>query len=655
MLYIMFNTLWVFTILGDVFMKKKILLILLSLALASCCIFGLTACKHEHAFGAWQEEISATCTADGVKAHKTCTGCNEHFDEQGNKLSDIVIPKDAHSFNELIPEVPASCMADGVKEHKTCSVCQKNFDADGVEIEKLAIIKFAHKFGEWHPQVDATCYSDGVKGYRYCSRCELNYDIKGKIIEDLVIPATPHVLTTSYPSYETLATPATATEKATFYKTCLKCLQKSEETYTADVKDKKFYEATSISLSLFDTQTLKYGINFNTVEKPFSSIIELTEKDTQNTVIVSFSAEIFSSYNADSDVKIYRYKNYAEIQVVAGKTYVYCIKDLAANTCTEDFQFTALNPDKTSFKFSHVSDTQMTLNSGDINTGAAFNKVLSNMANVDFIVHSGDLVEESKYEQEWDYLFSSNRSYFAQKPVMAVAGNHDTTYKSGDGFELHKHFHYNVPEQNVQYGAFYSFDYGNVRFIQVNTNRLTSNKLTQDQLAWITGLLDNNPNKWTIITMHNPLYSVGQWGTTRGEIASALQRQLTQLFVDKGVDLVLQGHDHIAQRTYAITGFNDTDSTTIVNKNVATETIGGIDYKVNPNGTYYMMSGASGNQGKPTYTNEYLEKISGSGSSSTYSWSEIEVSENTLTITTKSCYGQATYKILDSWGIKKTA
>ena len=150
-----------------------------------------------HDFGAWIEEVPATCKDTGVKAHEDCNRCNRHFDESGNEITDLTIPTNdnhdwnawvsngngthtrtckrdsghkengtcsggtatcttkavcnvcrttygdtaPHTYGDLIPEVPATTEDFGVKEHKDCKVCGKHFDKDGNEITDLRIAK----------------------------------------------------------------------------------------------------------------------------------------------------------------------------------------------------------------------------------------------------------------------------------------------------------------------------------------------------------------------------------------------------------------------------------------------------------------------------------------------------------------------------------
>ncbi len=85
----------------------------------------------------------------------------------------------------------------------------------------------------------------------------------------------------------------------------------------------------------------------------------------------------------------------------------------------------------------------------------------------------------------------------------------------------------------------YWVDYQGVRFIGLNTNVQSIPELMAKQTAWLEGLLKDNPNKWTVVTFHHPVYS--NTGTRNNPVVRA---QWGPLFEKYGVDLVLQGHDH---------------------------------------------------------------------------------------------------------------
>ena len=46
-----------------------------------------------HTFGEWIEEVAPTTESNGIMAHKDCTVCGKHFDENGEEIADLTIPK----------------------------------------------------------------------------------------------------------------------------------------------------------------------------------------------------------------------------------------------------------------------------------------------------------------------------------------------------------------------------------------------------------------------------------------------------------------------------------------------------------------------------------------------------------------------------------
>ena len=89
----------------------------------------------------------------------------------------------------------------------------------------------------------------------------------------------------------------------------------------------------------------------------------------------------------------------------------------------------------------------------------------------------------------------------------------------------------------------YFIDYQGARFIS-----LDSNSEKEIQVKWLREVLESNPNRWTIVTFHHPVFSPGS-DRDNPEI-----RHLWKPLLDEfKVDLVLSGHDH----TYARTGSID--------------------------------------------------------------------------------------------------
>lgn len=127
-----------------------------------------TACKvsdivkNAHAFGKLIDEVLATCTTEGTKAHYYCEICKKNYDENNNLLTDLTIAKLEHNYGTLIPEVAATCTTEGTKAHYHCDSCNKNFDENKEELDSLTIEKLDHTYGtDWA--------SDENQHYHECS------------------------------------------------------------------------------------------------------------------------------------------------------------------------------------------------------------------------------------------------------------------------------------------------------------------------------------------------------------------------------------------------------------------------------------------------------------------------------------------------------
>jgi hypothetical protein len=86
----------------------------------------------------------------------------------------------------------------------------------------------------------------------------------------------------------------------------------------------------------------------------------------------------------------------------------------------------------------------------------------------------------------------------------------------------------------------YFIDYQGVRFISLDSNRKQ-----EEQVPWLRKVLEDNPNRWTVLTFHHPIFS-----PARDRDNPKLRNLWKPIFDAYKVDLVLNGHDH----TYARTG-----------------------------------------------------------------------------------------------------
>lgn len=200
-----------------------------------------------------------------------------------------------------------------------------------------------------------------------------------------------------------------------------------------------------------------------------------------------------------------------------------------------------------------------------------------------FTVSNGDQVDLGENMKHWKCFFNSSDT-FLNLPFMPTSGNHeDADAVLQNYFDLP-----NVPEQDLDSGTFYSYDYNNVHFTVLNTNAMTDKKLNDDQIEWLKKDIKNADTDWHIVVLHKALYANGIYYKDKETVN--LRNQLAALFPYLGVDLVLEGHNHVYTRTGVM------NANVLVPTNTEQQEYNGKTYemKVDPKGTVYSIICSAG-------------------------------------------------------------
>jgi 3',5'-cyclic AMP phosphodiesterase CpdA len=223
--------------------------------------------------------------------------------------------------------------------------------------------------------------------------------------------------------------------------------------------------------------------------------------------------------------------------------YAYRVGD--GNNWSEWFHFSTAGNGPQPFTFIYFGDAQ-----NDIRSmwSRIVREAQSDAPKAAFMLHAGDLVNNANRDAEWGEWFGGGHWLNAMMPSIATPGNHEyekITNADGDevGRTLSRHwrpsfaFPENGPEGLEE--SVYWLDFQGVRFISLN-----SNEQQEVQCEWVRQVLAANPNRWTIVTFHHPLYS-----SASGRDNVGLRELWKPIFDEYQVDLVLQGHDHSYART----------------------------------------------------------------------------------------------------------
>ena len=94
-------------------------------------------------------------------------------------------------------------------------------------------------------------------------------------------------------------------------------------------------------------------------------------------------------------------------------------------------------------------------------------------------------------------------------------------------------------------GRWYARSFGEVLVVVLDSTAVPS----AAQIAFLDKTLASSHATWKIVAMHHPPYSAGSHGSD-----IAIREAFEPVFVARGVDLVLAGHDHDCQRSKPVDG-----------------------------------------------------------------------------------------------------
>ena len=190
------------------------------------------------------------------------------------------------------------------------------------------------------------------------------------------------------------------------------------------------------------------------------------------------------------------------------------------------------------------------------NDGFAWNRTLNTALaenpDVSFVISAGDQVNKTGKPKEEEYAAYLSAEVLSSLPVATTIGNHDS-------LNADYAYHFNNPNTTdygkTEAGGDYYYSYGEGLFIVLNTNNYNVAEHAEAIKEAVAAYPDA---KWRIVTIHQDIYGSGlDHSDTDGMI---LRTQLTPVFDENDIDVVLQGHDHTYRRTKMLYGDGQTHS-----------------------------------------------------------------------------------------------
>lgn len=264
----------------------------------------------------------------------------------------------------------------------------------------------------------------------------------------------------------------------------------------------------------------------------------------------------------------YHYNHVTVTGLAPNTTYYYTVEKNGVQTEVETYQTRSFD----TVKMLYVGDPQigaskgqpqgsetLAAESGAANTAArndafgwnrTLEAALAQDPDVSFIISAGDQVNKTGQAKEEEYAGYLSPDVLASLPVATTIGNHDSLNPD-------YMYHFNNPNATengaTQAGGDYYYSYGNGLFIVLNTN----NYNVAEHEQTIREAIASDPDAaWRIVTIHQDIYGSGlDHSDTDGMI---LRTQLTPIFDEYDIDVVLQGHDHTYSRSKLLYGDGQT-------------------------------------------------------------------------------------------------
>ncbi len=340
------------------------------------------------------------------------------------------------------------------------------------------------------------------------------------------------------------------------------------------------------------TWLTKYSVKGTDIELvPYSENPKFTGRPTTGKKVTASSESVDKTYfGADLGILglLPFAKDYVKHTVKlsgleAGTKYCYRVGDAEKGWWSDSGVITTAEGGDEGFTFFYVTDPQAQRPDHFNRFAEVIETASEAYPDARFIVSAGDQVDEGKNVKHWSYLLNSTDKLL-DLPLMPTTGNHeDEEAAISENFVLP-----NVPVQDLETGVYYSYDYNGVHFTVLNTNDVDDDKLGDAQLEWMKNDIKSSDAKWKIVVLHKAVYSNGSHFDD-GEV-EGIRNQLSTLLPYLGVDLVLQGHDHVYLRTDVL------NANAVVPTREETVTFEGLEYqmKYNPKGSIYSICGTSG-------------------------------------------------------------
>ncbi len=234
------------------------------------------------------------------------------------------------------------------------------------------------------------------------------------------------------------------------------------------------------------------------------------------------------------------------------------------------------------------------------------------------------LLGDNAYSNGSDPQFNAEFFNIYQTDIMKNAvlwpapGNHDYNNGASTSTTVPYYSIFSTPTSAQAGGvasnnpAYYSYNYGNIHFISLDSYGTVSGNKMYDtlgaQAVWLKADLLANTQRWTIAYWHHPPYTMGSHNSDLEPDLVQVRTNFVRILERNKVDMIMCGHSHDYERSKLMKGhygFESSFNSSTHNLSSSTALYDGSlnscpykkDSLLNKNGTVYVLSGSAGQLG----------------------------------------------------------
>jgi predicted phosphodiesterase len=218
-----------------------------------------------------------------------------------------------------------------------------------------------------------------------------------------------------------------------------------------------------------------------------------------------------------------------------GQPYTYRVLSLSASAAVAG-RFVAPPGPGSDFRFFMFGDTRT--NADDhaaVITGMATQMASDGHDRV-FVLHTGDFVTTGGVEGQWNTALGIEAPIISRMPVIGVFGNHEAVL----GRTIFEGI-FKAPPTSGGTDRWFTVEVGDLLLVVLDVYAPD----LPEQIAWMERELARSPARFKILSLHVPLFTFSNHLP-----AFDLRDQLLPILQATGVQLVVNGHNHLYERFF---------------------------------------------------------------------------------------------------------